>query len=91
MYVDETKSSAVLFSYTLSPLRDGIFYPVRLQGLDVQKAYKAQEINLFPNQGSNLPENGKILSGDYLMKIGLQPSSSSRLTSSVVEITEVSK
>jgi alpha-galactosidase len=87
MYVSQNRSGAVLFSYTLYPKRDELFYPVKLQGLDADKQYKIQEINLWPNQPSKLTENGKVLSGDYLMKVGINPSSNSRLTSSVFEIT----
>jgi alpha-galactosidase len=91
MYVDEEKSSAVLFAYTLFPLRGKIFYPVKLQGLDANKHYRVQEINVFPNQWPKCQENGKVFSGDYLMKVGIHPSSGDRLTSAVIEITEVSK
>ncbi|HEY5139802.1 MAG TPA: alpha-galactosidase, partial [Methylococcales bacterium] len=91
MYVNENKSAGVLFSYTLTPLRDNTFYPVRLEGLDAQKKYKVEEISLFPGQASSIPEKGKIFSGDYLMKVGINPSSNSRLTSAVIEIAEVSK
>lgn len=91
MYIDEKKSNAVLFSYTLNPKRGDIFYPVKLQGLDARKKYKVQEINLFPHQTSGFPENGKILSGDYLMKVGINSSSNNQLTSSIIEISEVLK
>jgi alpha-galactosidase len=91
MYVNEAKNKSVLFAYTLNPLREENFNAVKLQGLDPQKQYKIHEINLFPNQGSNLPENGKTFSGDYLMKIGINIYSKQPLTSSVIEITEITK
>lgn len=45
--------------------------PVRLQGLNPDKLYKVEEINLMPSVKSALKANGKIYSGDYLMKVGL--------------------
>ena len=35
------------------------------------KQYKVEEINLMPAATSRLEANGKIYSGDYLMKVGL--------------------
>lgn len=89
MYVDDSKSKAVLFSYTLHPRYSTNWTSVKLQGLDAAKVYSVKEINLYPDTQASLPEHDKQYTGEYLMNIGLQVSSTSQLTSSVVEITAV--
>lgn len=88
MYVDGAKSKSVLFSYTLHPLYDPLFKPVKLQGLDPVKTYKVEEINLMPSGKKYFEESGKTFTGDFLMKIGLKVSSPGNETSVVLEITE---
>ena len=87
MYVDESKSKAVLFSYNLQNQRQG-FSAVRLQGLDPKKNYKIEEINLFKGIRTSCSDSGKTFSGDYLMKVGLNVSNNRPITSGVIEITE---
>lgn len=89
MYVNEAKSKSVLFSYTLHPLYDPQYNFVRFQGLDANKSYKVEEINLMPLDKKSFEESGNIYSGEYLMKVGLKVSSSGNETSVVLEITEV--
>jgi alpha-galactosidase len=90
MYVAEDKKKAVLFNYILNYRRKEYMGKVTLQGLDPQKQYKIEEINLMPDAKSTHPDNGKVFSGDYLMKIGLNlaPGRVAPITSSVFEITE---
>lgn len=88
MYVNEDKSKSILFSYALHPRSFGQFSPVRLMGLDPNKKYKIEEINKMGSSWSRFMAEGKIFSGDYLMKIGLQLPNNSDLTSAVIEITE---
>jgi alpha-galactosidase len=88
MYVDGTKSKAVLFSYTLHPLYDPLYNAVRFQGLDPEKSYKLEEINSMPSGKRYFEESGNTYSGDFLMKGGLRVSSSANETSVVIEITE---
>jgi len=90
MYVNESKSKAVLFSYTLHPLYDPQYNLVRFQGLDANKTYKVEEINLMPEAKKTLEESGESFTGDFLMKVGLRVSSSKVESSVVLEITEVS-
>jgi alpha-galactosidase len=87
MYVDSVKDNAVLFAYNLHLRYGQIWEPVKLDGLDAGKKYRVKEINLFPGMEAQVPENGKIFSGDYLMKIGLNVSSQQELTSTVLEIS----
>ncbi len=89
LYVNEVKSKAVLFSYTLRPLYDPNFNFVRLQGLDASKKYKVVEINLMPNVRRSFDESGNSYSGDFLMKNGLKVSSGTKETSVVLEISVV--
>jgi alpha-galactosidase len=88
MYVNEDKSKSILFSYALHPRSFGQFSPVHLMGLDPNKKYKIEEINKMGISFSRFMAEGKIFSGDYLMKIGLQLPNNSDLTSAVIEITE---
>jgi alpha-galactosidase len=89
MYVNNAKTKAVLFAYTLNSRFGESFNRVRIQGLDPAKTYKIQEINI-PTDGRRYgpSENGKTYTGYYLMKIGLNAGSSAPLTSTVYEITE---
>lgn len=89
MYVNENKSKAILFAYTLNSRYGESFNKVKLQGLDPQKTYKITEINI-PNEGRRFgpTENGRSYSGDYLMKVGLNAGTATPLTSAVYEISE---
>jgi alpha-galactosidase len=86
MYTNETKTKAVLFSYTLNTLFKEIYQKVKLSGLDATKNYTIKEINLFPNTKSKFTNDGQTFSGDYLMNIGLNVSSNTPLTSNMFEL-----
>ena len=90
MYVNSTKSRAVLFGYTLNTRYGETLTRVRLQGLDPAKTYKVEEINVSNEgrRGPGMAESGRSYTGDYLMKIGLNAGSGTPLTSVVYEITE---
>jgi len=89
MYVNTEQNKAVLFAFTLNSRTGESFNRVKLQGLDPDKTYKIQEINIS-NEGRRFgqSESGRSFTGDYLMKIGLNVGSASPLTSAVYEITE---
>ncbi len=89
MYVNDSKSKAVLFAYTLTSRYGEMFNRVRLQGLDPAKTYKIEEINV-PAEGRRMgpSESGRSYTGDYLMKVGLTVGSATPLTSAVYEISE---
>ncbi|WP_281224911.1 alpha-galactosidase [Flavobacterium aquiphilum] len=89
MYVNENKTKSVLFSYTLHPLTDPNYGLVRFEGLDANKMYKVEEINVMPKGKKTFEESGTVYSGDFLMKIGLKVSSSRQENSVVLEITAV--
>ena len=73
MYVTENKQKAVVFSYLLKKTINGENTTLMLQGLDPAKQYKLTEINRDPKQYSWFtPLEGKVFSGDYLMKYGMR-------------------
>ena len=88
-YVNADGDKAVLFAYDIYPRYQEKLLPVKLQGLDPHKFYRIEEINLMPGVASALPTNGKVLSGDYLMKVGLDVFGFAPMQSCVVELTAV--
>ena len=87
MYVGDNQQKAVLYAYDINTRFQEKLMPVKLQGLDPMKRYKVEEINLMPGQDSTLNANGKIFSGDYLMKVGLDVFTFNQTQSRVIEIT----
>jgi alpha-galactosidase len=61
-----------------------------MQGIDPDRNYQVREINLFPGSRSRINGN-QTYSGDFLMKVGINPGVSLRRTSVVLEINEVSQ
>lgn len=86
-YVSQDASKAVLFAYDVHPRFQEKLLNVKLQGLDPDKMYRVEEINLMPGTTSTLEANGKTFSGDYLMKVGLSVFSCNSTESHVVELT----
>lgn len=86
-YVDKSKNMAVLFAYDIAPRFQEKLSPVKLQGLDPDRRYLVTEINLMPGAKSSLAQNGKIFTGDFLMKVGLNVFSWRHNSSKVIEIT----
>ena len=90
MYVYKEKSKAVVFNYlvnnrfmiTATPLH------VVLKGLEKNKKYAVKELNVYPGARSTMPAEN-IYSGDFLMKVGVNPNVNLLRTSVVLEITEV--
>lgn len=89
-YVSQDRSSAVLFAYDIHPRFNEKITNVRLQGLDPMAKYLVKEINLMPSTRSTLREDGKVYSGDYLMKIGINALTQNQCNSRVIELTKVS-
>ncbi len=72
MYVDQSKSNAIMFNYLVNNrYKTGSHLPIRLKGLDPDKNYAISEVNLFPGTKSSI-ENATY-SGKYLMTIGINP------------------
>lgn len=73
MYVNQAKDKAVVFSYLLKKTINGNTQPLILNGLDPEKNYKLMEINKDNSTYSWFtPLEGKVFSGDFLMKYGLR-------------------
>ena len=86
-YVAKDRSHAVLFAYNLHPrYKEPRLLNVRLKGLDAQRQYTVEEINLMPGTKSAFDFNGKTFSGDYLMRVGLNVLSPDEGTSHVFEL-----
>ena len=90
MYVDADKSKAIIFNYLVNNryMLTATEEPIKLDGLDPVKKYRIKELNLFPGTRSRI-KAGKVYSGDFLMKVGINPAVSLRRTSVVLELTEV--
>ena len=87
-YVSEDRRKAVLFAYDIYPRFKEKVFPVKVQGLNPDKMYKVEEINLMPGCQSVLKMNNQVVSGDYLMKVGLEVFGDKSLHSCVIEFSE---
>lgn len=89
LFVDKDQSTGVLFNYLVNNRYDGgSKLPVKLKGLDPSKRYRVSEINSYP--GTELPiDSAKAYSGDYLMKIGINPLVNKDRASVVLQITMI--
>ena len=87
-HISKDKTKAVMFAYDIHPRFGEKLFPVKLQGLDASKLYKIEEINMMPGATSRFRENGKVFSGDYLMKVGLNVFTTTHTNSRVIEITQ---
>jgi alpha-galactosidase len=89
LYMEENGKKSVLFTFDLHPRYSEHTQPLRLAGLHPDKKYRLKEINLLPGTNSRLACNGRIYSGDFLMKAGIQVFSSQHTVSHVIEIDEI--
>ncbi len=88
LYLDSTKTAGVLFNYLVNSRYDvGSKLPIRLKGLDPVKQYRISEINLYPDTQSTIPD-GKTYTGDFLMKVGLNPDLRAGRASVVLKLEE---
>ena len=87
MFVGKDKKNAVVFAFDIHPRYAEKTLPVRLQGLESDRMYRVKEINLMPGSGSSLKDNDRVLSGEYLMTVGLKLFTTQQLNSRVIEIT----
>ena len=90
MYVNNDKSKAIIFNYLVNNrqrlITDG--KPIKLNGLATVKNYRVREINLYPNTFSPI-RTEQVYSGDFLMKVGINPMVNGGRTSVVLEVNEV--
>lgn len=92
MYVSPEKDQAVMFNYLTNwrYVGDPGLRPIKLQGLDANKTYRIKEINLFGKQRSPINAE-KTYSGDFLMKVGINPGVNLSRTSVVIRVEAVSE
>ena len=90
MFANETQSRAVVFTYLTNNrfMNTGTPQPIQLKGLSTTKNYTVKEINVYPGTRSTV-NTTQIYSGDFLMKVGINPNIDSRRTSVLLEINEV--
>ncbi|WP_245447103.1 alpha-galactosidase [Mucilaginibacter celer] len=90
MYVNADKSKAVMFNYLVNNrYGSGTKVPVRLKGLDPNKKYRVKEINVFPGTGSVLGNEDLVLTGDFLMNVGINPETNTYHTSVVLQLEAI--
>lgn len=89
LYVDEAKTSAVMFNYLVNNrYEEGSKQPVLFNGLDPNKQYRIEEINLYPGTSSAINSSG-VYSGEFLMTVGFNPVVNTSRTSVVLKLTSV--
>ncbi|MDT3405385.1 alpha-galactosidase [Mucilaginibacter terrae] len=89
MYVDEAKTSAVIFNYLVNNrYGESSRLPVKLKGLDPQKRYRIEEVNVYPGTRTSINSNFQ-LSGDFLMNVGINPDVNAQRTSVILKIVQV--
>ena len=88
MYVDSTKTSAIMFNYLVNNrYATGSKLPIRLKGLDPDKNYAIGEVNLYPGTKSAIAD--ATYSGKFLMTVGINPDIHGARTSVLIGVREV--
>jgi alpha-galactosidase len=88
MYVSDQADRAVVFAYQLKKAIQGNKQPLVLKGLDPDKNYLLREVNKDPGSYSWFtPLEGKVYSGDFLMKYGLRFVMYNEYDSKIIELT----
>jgi alpha-galactosidase len=89
LYINQEKTSGVIFNYLVNNrYAENSKLPIQLKGLDPDRQYKIEEINLFPGSKSTINAS-KAYSGDFLMKVGFNPDVNASRTSVVLKIDVV--
>lgn len=83
-YVSKAKNRALFFAFSLGFHERTIIPTFKMKGLEANAKYKLTELN--PIGSIRYPGNGQILSGEYLMKVGINPSIKLRGDSYVLSI-----
>ena len=84
-FVSPDRSRAVVFVFQL---KDGQNAPVYPQGLDPARRYTIHELNPAPGRAP-MPQEGKTLTGEELMRDGIMPSCSKALGACVIELNSM--
>ncbi|BAU52279.1 alpha-galactosidase [Mucilaginibacter gotjawali] len=87
MYVDTTKTNAIMFNYLVNNrYAAGSKLPIKLKGLNPDKNYAISEVNLFPGTQSSI--TNAIYSGKFLMTVGINPDVKDGRTSVLIGVKE---
>ncbi|MDR3695727.1 alpha-galactosidase [Mucilaginibacter sp.] len=87
MYVDTTKSNAIMFNYLVNNrYAAGSKLPIKLKGLNPDKNYSISEVNLFPGTQSSIAN--ATYSGKFLMTVGINPDVRDGRTSVLIGVKE---
>jgi alpha-galactosidase len=88
MYVDTLQHSAIMLNYLVNNRYDtGTHQPIKLKGLNPDKTYAVNEVNLYPGAKSEFERAS--FTGKYLMTIGINPQVHQGRTSVLIGIKEV--
>ena len=86
LFVNKSGKEAVLFTFlTHNRYESGTRKPIKLKGLDASKNYHIEEINIYP--GNNPSFKSDSYSGDFLMKIGVNPNVQGSQPSVILKLT----
>lgn len=85
VYVKDGK--AVAFAWQIEDDAESGKRPLKLAGLDPQKTYRVEEVNVKPGTTSKLEANGKELTGEQLMQDGLALPFVKKFDSAVLVLT----
>ncbi len=88
MYIAKDKEQAVVFTFSLYDVLNPDDFAIKLNGLDPDKRYEIQELNLQEGKKSKCPEAGRIYSGKYLMNKGLHAPIGGAAQSAVFKLVE---
>lgn len=89
MYVNESQQKAILYAYDIFPRFAENLLPVQCQGLKPAAKYRVREINLIPGKTPAEAFNDKVYSGEYLMKVGLDVFTTTKMHSRILELEAV--
>ena len=79
----------LLFNYlTGNHYKTDSYMPVLLNKLELDKKYTVKEVNLYPETKSPIQDDA-VFTGDFLMKVGINPVVNAGRTSVILEIDEV--
>ena len=86
-YVSKAKDRALFFAFSLGFHERTVMPAFRMKGLEANARYRITELN--PQGTVRYPGNGQISSGEYLMKVGINPNIQKRGDSYVLYLEKL--
>jgi alpha-galactosidase len=87
-YLCNNEGKLVLFAYKLKHLLGQLMPMVKLKGINPEKNYRIEEINLYEKQPPHCQQNGLVMSGKDLMSKGLRVNLIEEYDSAVIIFSE---